>query len=209
MSTENRSSNTEMVSVPRDIIEFAVGFKTHGFKNPTEQHNDQRHAQDKLRAILAQPTQQHQGEPVAWLVTALKGSLAGQHAIVPESTSIDRELYLGPFPVFAHADPGEVEQLNAEIAELLVERNDLRAELEDELAGWKECCRRLNDESMARMRDNDTLRAQLAERSKQLDNALNDLEGLIGTVRYYDKNHQLHNEEGSVRRYRAALSAST
>ncbi|MBV4507664.1 hypothetical protein HU751_022800 [Pseudomonas sp. BW13M1] len=63
MPTENRSSNTEMVSVPRDIIKFAVGFKTHGYKNLTEQHTDQRHAQDKLRAILAQPTQQHQGEP--------------------------------------------------------------------------------------------------------------------------------------------------
>lgn len=68
-------------------------------------------------------------------------------------------LYTHPVP----ADPGEVEQLTAEIAELLAERNDLRAELEEELGGWKERCRRLNDEYMGWMRKYGTLRAQLAE----------------------------------------------
>lgn len=56
--------------------------------------------------------------------------------------------------------------------------------------------------------DNQRLTKLLAERSNQLDNALDDIEGLINTVRSYDKDHQVHNEEGTVRRYRAVLAAT-
>lgn len=92
MPTDNRSCNTDMVSVPRDIIEFAVGFKTHGFKNLTEQHTDQRHAQDKLRAILAQPAQQHQGEPAV--------SIPDGYCLMPSQLTAEngaKALLLGEF----------------------------------------------------------------------------------------------------------------
>ncbi|MFJ4256543.1 hypothetical protein ACIP01_06245 [Pseudomonas monteilii] len=77
MPTENRSSTIEqhdhieeiidMVSVPREVIEFAAGLKWHGYKSGTDQKNDQLHALNKLRAILAAPTTQHP-EPIAWMV---------------------------------------------------------------------------------------------------------------------------------------------
>lgn len=58
------------------------------------------------------------------------------------------------------------------------------------------------------LEDNERLTRLLAERNHQLDNALDDIEGLIRTVRSYDKDHQVQNEEGTVRRYRAVLAAS-
>ena len=68
MPTENRSSNTEMVSVPREIIEFAAGLKWHGHKSGTDQKDDQLHALKRLRAILAAPAPQPHAEPIAWMV---------------------------------------------------------------------------------------------------------------------------------------------
>jgi len=65
MPTENRSSNTEMVSVPREVIEFAAG---HGHKSGTDQKDDQLHALKRLRAILAAPAPQPHAEPIAWMV---------------------------------------------------------------------------------------------------------------------------------------------
>lgn len=56
--------------------------------------------------------------------------------------------------------------------------------------------------------ENERLTKLLGERGDQLDTALDDIEGLIGTVRHYNKDHQVHNEEGTVRRYRAVLAAS-
>lgn len=57
-------SNNQMISVPRELVEFAVGFKRNGHKNLTDQRSDQDNAQDKLRALLERPAEQHQGEPV-------------------------------------------------------------------------------------------------------------------------------------------------
>ncbi len=78
MSTENRSSNTEqhdhiegiidMVSVPREVIEFAAGLKWHGYKSGTDQKDDQLQALNKLRTILAAPAPQPHPEPIAWMV---------------------------------------------------------------------------------------------------------------------------------------------
>ncbi|WEA18670.1 hypothetical protein [Pseudomonas juntendi] len=56
MPTENRSSNTEMVSVPREAVVQAAEL--------LQEYNKCSIARD-LRAILAQPAVQHQGEPVA------------------------------------------------------------------------------------------------------------------------------------------------
>ena len=49
------NSSTYIVRLPRETVEFAVGFKAHGYKNLTEQLTDQRHAQKKLRALLDAP----------------------------------------------------------------------------------------------------------------------------------------------------------
>lgn len=56
MPTENRSSNKEMVSVPREAVVQAAEL--------LQEYNKCSIARD-LRAILAQPAVQHQGEPVA------------------------------------------------------------------------------------------------------------------------------------------------
>ncbi|WP_024717817.1 hypothetical protein [Pseudomonas putida] len=78
MPTENRSSTIEqhdhiegiidMVSVPREIIEFAAGLKWHGYKSGTDQKDDQLQALNKLRTILAAPAPQPHPEPIAWMV---------------------------------------------------------------------------------------------------------------------------------------------
>jgi len=59
MSIENRSSNTEMVSVPRERLQaWQQRFsKAQMFQQSTE-----------IQAALAQPTQQHHAEPIAWMV---------------------------------------------------------------------------------------------------------------------------------------------
>ncbi|NQD74572.1 hypothetical protein [Pseudomonas sp. CM27] len=59
MPTENRSSNTEMVSVPRELLErLDLG------KNTATALG----ALPELRAALAQPTPQPHAEPIAWMV---------------------------------------------------------------------------------------------------------------------------------------------
>lgn len=78
MPTENRSSTIEqhdhiegiidMVSVPREIIEFAAGLKWHGYKSGIDQKDDQLQALKKLRTILAAPAPQPHAEPIAWMV---------------------------------------------------------------------------------------------------------------------------------------------
>ncbi len=78
MLTENRSSTIEqhdhiegiidMVSVPREVIEFAAGLKWHGYKSGTDQKDDQLQALNKLRTILAAPAPQPHAEPIAWMV---------------------------------------------------------------------------------------------------------------------------------------------
>ncbi|MBF8733762.1 hypothetical protein IRZ59_25345, partial [Pseudomonas guariconensis] len=61
MPTENRSSNTEMVSVPRewaqhyaDLLEERCGYEK----------------AEQVTAFLAQPAEQHQGEPGAYQALA-------------------------------------------------------------------------------------------------------------------------------------------
>lgn len=59
MPTENRSSNTEMVSVPRVLLErLDLGKHTATALG----------ALPELRAVLAQPTPQPHAEPIAWMV---------------------------------------------------------------------------------------------------------------------------------------------
>ncbi|MBA1192809.1 hypothetical protein G7007_08045 [Pseudomonas entomophila] len=80
--------------------------------------------------------QQGQGEPVAWLAKALKGALAGTLGFVRPYNRLNPDLYEGPFPVFRHADPAEVERLRADLESVQADRDaygqnaiDLRAQL--------------------------------------------------------------------------------
>lgn len=57
MPTENRSSNTEMISVPRELLQRIDKMYTDGMSIFGEC--------EELRALLTQPAEQHQGEPVA------------------------------------------------------------------------------------------------------------------------------------------------
>jgi len=85
----------------------------------------------------AAPAEQQQGEPVAWLAKTLKGSLAGSLGLARYDQRLNPELYDGPFPVFRHADPGEVERLREGIAKHWKVVCDQRAEIEslrDQLA---------------------------------------------------------------------------
>ncbi len=221
MPTENRSTNTEMISVPREralqLISLLAGVASaaHWLVDNSEDCGDEGidcqrvdfealsdalekceelpelpdsmyvrdgwlRAADELRALLAQPAEQHQGEPV--VLPARKHGIHADYSQNPLADGwnacLDEIAKLGP--LYTHADPGEVEQLTAEIAELLAERNDLRAELEEELGGWKERCRKLNDESMAWMRKHDTLRAQLADLKRRHDGLHRDMATIAG-----------------------------
>lgn len=85
----------------------------------------------------AAPAEQQHGEPVAWLAKTLKGSLAGTLGLARYDQRLNPELYDGPFPVFRHADPGEVERLREGIARHWKVVCDQRAEIEslrDQLA---------------------------------------------------------------------------
>lgn len=110
MPTENRSSTIEqhdhiegiidMVSVPREVIEFAAGLKWHGYKSGTDQKDDQLEALKKLRTILAAPAPQPHPEPIAWMVgTAIwwtkeeaeRDAAATRLPVVPVGPMVDTE----------------------------------------------------------------------------------------------------------------------
>jgi hypothetical protein len=64
MPTENRSSNTEMVSVPRELanrIQRRLDLAASAFKAAKPER-------DQFRALLAQPAPQPHPEPIAWMV---------------------------------------------------------------------------------------------------------------------------------------------
>ena len=64
MPTENRSSNTEMVSVPRQTLENVL--RDGSCKR--EIHADFLRAQQSIRTLLDQPAPQPHPEPIAWMV---------------------------------------------------------------------------------------------------------------------------------------------
>ncbi|SDE15529.1 hypothetical protein SAMN05216185_11789 [Pseudomonas guariconensis] len=116
MPTENRSSNTEMVSVPRKLLETIRSF-----------HWTQQDSTDLARAkaradlieILAKPAEQHQGEPVGTLLIDeyFDGREVGDVDVQLDTKVCEQladkypgqslPLYICPVP----ADPGEVERL--------------------------------------------------------------------------------------------------
>jgi len=125
MPTENRSSNTEMVSVPREVIEFAAGLKWHGHKSGTDQKDDQLQALKKLRGILEAPAPQPHADPIAWMVGT---------AIWWTKEEAERDaaaIGLAVIPVGPMTDAREVELLKRE---LLVARAQGRAEVVEMIA---------------------------------------------------------------------------
>ncbi|MFG0419702.1 hypothetical protein [Pseudomonas sp. zjy_8] len=71
MPTENRSSNTKMVSVPRDEVERLIkllAYQAHPYPSP--------HAEYWQR-ILDQPTEERYGEPVWYMI---ESGLSVMHA---------------------------------------------------------------------------------------------------------------------------------
>lgn len=64
MPTENRSSNTEMVSVPRALIERLEQFG----EGSTPGRTVRKDALEQLYALLAQSATQPHPEPIAWMV---------------------------------------------------------------------------------------------------------------------------------------------
>ncbi len=105
MPTENRSSNTEMVSVPRELaerIQQRLNYAASAFKAAKPER-------DELRAILAQPAEQHQVEPVPVLYyKALFGAECKPNG---DAYSVVFVPMPGHQPLYTHADPGEVERL--------------------------------------------------------------------------------------------------
>ncbi len=63
MPTENRSSNTEMVSVPRDLLARVCSTQI-GMSARKDRHA----AAYEVRAILTQPAPQPHLDPIAWMV---------------------------------------------------------------------------------------------------------------------------------------------
>ena len=147
MPTENRSSNTEMVIVPRELLErLDLG------KNTATALG----ALPELRAALAQPAPQPHAEPIAWMVgtaiwwtkeeaerdaaatglpivglgpmPALQGEPAwfmtegGVSAMHAKAKAISDQQGLDTssysVPLYTHADPGEVERLRGEVRRL-------------------------------------------------------------------------------------------
>lgn len=89
--------------------------------------------------------EQRSGDPVAWMAMTLKGSLAGTLGLARYDQRLNPDLYEGPFPVFRHADPGEVERLRGWVS------------------AYKESRERLHEWLREEQLKNISLRAQLAE----------------------------------------------
>lgn len=103
MPTENRSSNTEMVSVKRELLERCCMRP----RLETQAVNDQDiidrgRAQAELREILAKPAQHH-GDAIGTLVRDYNERIV--------FTPIGDPHIIDDMKVYTHADPGEVERL--------------------------------------------------------------------------------------------------
>lgn len=115
MPTENRSSNTEMVSVPRDLLErcdFGKNTATALAALP------------ELRALLAQPAPQPHPEPIAWMVGTAFWWTKEEAETDAAETGL-QIVALGPM-----TGATEVERLRVELGYMREERDDLSAKLD-------------------------------------------------------------------------------
>ena len=127
MPTENRSSNTEMVSLPRELTQMAADAIDDLLADGVSAVSAAAWVDipQTLRALLAQPSEQHQGEPVGYQQRTMTDRPGSQWTPWRECCDATRARYsqeVGQFnqhgimreirPVFASAaDPGEVERL--------------------------------------------------------------------------------------------------
>ncbi|MCE0958738.1 hypothetical protein [Pseudomonas putida] len=161
MPTENRSSNTEMVSVPEGYMLVERNFWTEAQVEAATKSvarlRSVRTMSDRDLAMAAMdaaqctapdislsdllPADQRQGEPVAWMRedgrdawTAEKKSDAIAHNGTPGAAIAAKYTQ----PLYTHADPAEVERIKAELVEsdhafvrMASEAEKLRAQLEE------------------------------------------------------------------------------
>ncbi|MFT0866012.1 hypothetical protein [Pseudomonas sp. CAM1A] len=151
MPTENRSSNTEMVSVPREAVEQAAEL--------LQEYNKCSIARE-LRAALAKPAEQHQAEPVAWRGVNELGDIVTEWIDgAPPEAMVDLCGNPASFAslelAYTNADPGEVERLRADLARM-------QANYADALKA-----------SRGLWQDRDRMEKQLAERDALLRDLLN------------------------------------
>lgn len=133
MPTENRSSNTEMVSAPRELTQMAADAIDDLLADGVSAVSAAAWVDipQKLRALLAQPAEQHQDEPVGYQVRTMTDRPGSQWTPWRECCDTTRAMHsheVGRFnrfgimreirPVYTHADPGEVERLRAEVKRL-------------------------------------------------------------------------------------------
>lgn len=137
MPTENRSSNTEMVNVPRDLLA-----RVSSTELGMSARKDRYAAAYEARAILAQPAPQPHPDPIAWMVG---------NAIWWTKEEAERDAAATGLPIVGlgpMTESADIDQLQLEIAEL-----QLALTMHDDAAIQDECIRAENSE----------LRAQLAE----------------------------------------------
>ncbi|MFG0680433.1 hypothetical protein ACF8GB_07880 [Pseudomonas sp. xss_4] len=156
MPTENRSSNTEMVSVPRALIERLEQFG----EGSTPGRTVRKDALEQLYAVLAHSATQPHPEPIAWMV----GTAFWWTKEEAERDAAETGLpIVGLGPMTESAD---IDQLQLEIAEL-----QLALTVHDDAAIQDECIRAENSE----------LHAKLAERSAPIIPELtSDLREILG-----------------------------
>ncbi|MEG1038691.1 MAG: hypothetical protein RSE94_02105 [Pseudomonas sp.] len=103
-------------------------------------------AQHAIEALLAQPAEQHQGEPVAWMYTRSEVEWPAFYDKRKDAAGWKET------PLFTHADPGEVERLQRELS----------------------VTNKLYAEACQASYDFGSLRAQLAERDALIEEAYSD-----------------------------------
>ncbi|WJN52069.1 hypothetical protein [Pseudomonas asiatica] len=193
MPTENRSSNTEMVSVPRvPTDEMIVAFAEAWYSK--RQTIDDPDMLDAYAAMLAvAPAQQHQGEPVAYRQRFICPDEGPSSWVLTDSNVLDGRPGWEVVPLYTHADPAEVERLREGISKHWEVVCDQRAEL-DKLRAQLATCTDARETLSAQLRAAHT---KLAER----DALLREIASIPGDSINYHATHM-------SRIARAALSAS-
>ncbi|WP_038705857.1 hypothetical protein [Pseudomonas soli] len=115
MPTENRSSNTEMVSFPRELSDDLAELIA------TRARVCGGGAFEIWEAIcegFGKPAEQNYGEPVAWCQPHWSGKYADYSWGAERPNAAFPELWK---PLYTNADPGEVERLRDLLSEVLNE----------------------------------------------------------------------------------------
>lgn len=128
MPTENRSSNTEMVS-DSEMTECQFHNNCGGWCETRREleHNLCEHCLEAHDEEMASPAQQHKVEPVAWIYSRPEGQVEPV-VLLNRASEGDRGSW-DETPLYTHADPGEVERLRTVIEQQKNLIASLRAEL--------------------------------------------------------------------------------